>query len=264
MPLSPPLPFSQTTADSAAGWSVRAVESAGGLDPATLSFLCKHRQETLLTCVTMFSNSRNPKSPHLSNAGASPLLSALQNPSEIFTRSIPFPSFPGSSPSSGAPNSLGSAAGGVGLSGGPSPPPSAPASYSSAGGFSVPRTRYHGFDEQYSAPNSTPGGHFYSKRYPQHHAAVNGHTTGAHIQPGQNSYAVELQNTDDLSASGSPRNDGSAPSDNVVCLGWEGGVDIWRVGRGVVEQVGRLEGLSGGVKSAKVRLPAGNACVRRA
>lgn len=206
----------------------------------------------------MHSNNRNQKSPHLSNT-TSPLLSALQNPSEIFTRSIPFPSFPGSSPSSGAPNSLGSASGGVGLSGGPSPPPSAPASYSSGGGFSVPRGNrgYPGFEEQYSA-NSTPGNFYPRQRYPQHASPVNGNGAakgGAHVQPGENNYACELATIDELGIGGSNGRvsaGGAGGGDNVVCLGWDGGVDVWRVGRGVVEQVGRLEGLKGGVKSAKV------------
>ncbi|KAI5801236.1 hypothetical protein EDC01DRAFT_612607 [Geopyxis carbonaria] len=205
-------------------------------------------------------NNRNPKSPHLSNA-TSPLLSAFQNPSDLFTRSIPFPTFlSGSSPSSGAPGSLGSASGGVGLSGGSSPPPSAPASYSSGGGFSASRQvrGYPGFEEQYSAPSSSSAGGYYPSQRYQHGSPVltNGQTSGvgAHVNSGEQ-YACELATLDELGISGgSARLAGGATSggDNVICLGWDGGVDIWRIGRGAVDQIGRLEGLKGGVKSAKI------------
>ncbi|KAF8247058.1 hypothetical protein K440DRAFT_644243 [Wilcoxina mikolae CBS 423.85] len=205
----------------------------------------------------MSSNLRNPKSPHLSNT-TSPLLSALQNPSELISRSIPFPTFiAGSSPSSVAPNSLGSASGGVGLSGGPSPPPSAPASYSSGGGFSAPRQvrGYAGFEEQYSGPYGSAGTYYNStQRYPHGspNAQLNG---GAHLQPGESRFACELATVDELGWTGTNARvagGNGAGGDNVVCLGYDGGVDIWRVGRSTVEQIGRLEGLKGSVKGAKI------------
>jgi len=39
---------------------------------------------------------------------------------------------------------------------------------------------------------------------------------------------------------------------DVICLGWEGGVDVWKVGRGDVELLGRMSGLTGSVVGAKV------------
>jgi len=208
-----------------------------------------------LTCRSI----RNQRPLHLSNA-ISPVSSALQNPSEPLGRSIPFSPFrSGSSPSSGAPNSLGSASGGVGLSGGPSPPPSAPASYSSGGGgFSAPRQirGYPGFEEQYygTAGGSNNNNYFYAPTQRPAGVPLNG---PAHLQAGENNYACELATVDELGlSSGNPRvtggSGGSGGGDNVVCLGWDGGVDIWRIGRGAVEQVGRLEGLRGSVKGAKV------------
>ena len=212
-----------------------------------------------LTHRFMFSsNLRNPKSPHLSNT-TSPLLSALQHPTDTITRSIPFPTtfITGSSPSSGAPNSLGSASGGVGLSGGPSPPPSAPASYSSAGGFSAPRQvrGYPGFEEQYSGPYGSAGTYYNpTQRYPHGlpNAQVNG---GAHLQSGESRFACELATVDELgwtSTNARVAGGNGGGGDNVVCLGYDGGIDIWRVGRSTVEQIGRLEGLKGSVKGAKV------------
>ena len=59
------------------------------------------------------SNAHNTRSSALSNT-ASPFISAIQNPSELISRAIPFPTFLAStSPSSGTPNSLGSASGGA-------------------------------------------------------------------------------------------------------------------------------------------------------
>lgn len=80
------------------------------------------------------------------------------------------------------------------------------------------------------------------------------------LRPGEGNYACTFDTLDEpfggyagAAASGGAGNGGG---DNVVCLGWEGGVDVWKIGRGVLEQVGRLEGLGGGVKSAKVDFPA--------
>lgn len=210
-----------------------------------------------------FRSARRPKpaSPHLSSA-TSPLLSALPNPGDLFNRAVPFPSFlSSSSPSSGAPGSLGSASGGVGLSGGPSPPPSAPASYSSAGGFSVPRQvrGYPGFDEYHASHGSQPGYYNPTTRYSHgSHGSpvpVGQARAPGHAQPGSNGFACELAALDEPGATGTARTAGSG-GDNVVLLGWDAGLDVWRVGRGVVEQLGRLDGLRGGVRSAKVR-PAG-------
>lgn len=77
------------------------------------------------------------------------------------------------------------------------------------------------------------------------------------MQPGENNYACELTTIDELGIVGSngrvAAGGAHGGGDNVVCLGWDGGVDVWRVNRASGEQFGRLEGLKGGVKSAKVR-----------
>lgn len=215
-------------------------------------------------------NSRHtaPRSPHLSNT-ASPLLSALPNATDLFPRSIPFASFLSSStPSTNGPNSLGSASGGVGLGVGVSPPPSGPASYSSGGNYSGsngnPRQirGYPGFEEQFTN-HSAPGSNGYynpSQRY-----AVQGSPIPLspqfgglqpQLQPGEGNYACSFDTLDEPfgghAGATTGNGGGSGGGDNVLCLGWEGGVDVWKVGRGVLEQVGRLEGLGGGVKSAKV------------
>lgn len=222
------------------------------------------------------SNNRHiaPRSPHLSNT-ASPLLSALPNATDFFPRSIPFPSFLSTSnPSTNGPNSLGSASGGAGLGVGVSPPPSAPASYSSGGNFSGssgnPRQirGYPGFEEQFANSHGTPGsnGGYYNptQRYAQGSPVplslqFGGSQSQSQLQPGEGNYACTFDTLDEpfggitgAAASGGAGNGGG---DNVLCLGWEGGVDVWKVGRGVLEQVGRLEGLGGGVKSAKVDFP---------
>ncbi|KAH0612967.1 uncharacterized protein H6S33_009347 [Morchella sextelata] len=215
-------------------------------------------------------NSRHtaPRSPHLSNT-ASPLLSALPNATDLFPRSIPFASFLSSStPSTNGPNSLGSASGGVGLGVGVSPPPSGPASYSSGGNYSGsngnPRQirGYPGFEEQFTN-HSAPGSNGYynpSQRY-----AVQGSPIPLspqfgglqpQLQPGEGNYACSFDTLDEPfgghAGATTGNGGGSGGGDNVLCLGWEGGVDVWKVGRGVLEQVGRLEGLGGGVKSAKI------------
>jgi hypothetical protein len=138
--------------------------------------------------------------------------------------------------------------------GGPSPPPSAPASYSSGGG-SVPRQLkgYNGFEEhsygsphgnsypQYAvSPNSAVGGlasglpglTVAAGHHLARHASSNGHT-------GQ---VYEFATV----------NDAKGIEENVVCVAFEGGMEIWKVGRSAVEMVGRLEGMRGVVRGGKV------------
>lgn len=203
----------------------------------------------------------NNRNLHLSTT-TSPLLSAIQNPSELISRSIPFPPFLSASPSSGAPNSLGSAAGGVGFNGASSTPPSAPASYSSggAGGFSAPRQArgYPGFEEQYSGSNGSTGTTYHNtaQRNPHGSSVPSAEQlNGSHFYIGEANYACELATVDELGLQGGNTRISSgaiAGGDNVVCLGSNGGVDIWRIGRSIVEQVGHLEGLRGYVKTAKI------------
>lgn len=232
---------------------------------------CKGTSEETIanTDLAVNSNSRHaaPRSPHLSNT-ASPLLSALPNATDLFPRSIPFPSFLSTSnPSTNAPNSLGSASGGVGLGVGVSPPPSAPASYSSGGNYSGssghPRQirGYPGFEEQFTSNHSVPGNNvgYYNptQRYAQGSPIpLSLQFGGSQLQPGEGNYACTFDTLDEpfggYAGAAAGGGIGNGGGDNVVCLGWEGGVDVWKVGRGVLEQVGRLEGLGGGVKSAKV------------
>ncbi|KAF3937171.1 hypothetical protein ABW19_dt0201350 [Dactylella cylindrospora] len=78
-----------------------------------------------------------------------------------------------------------------------------------------------------------------------------------HLRPGDGGWAFSFDVLDDLEgnigselaqkASGSGVN-----GTDVVCLGWEGGVDVWKVGRGVVELVSRMSGLPGTVVGAKI------------
>ena len=283
------------------------------------------RFEPKLTPRAVYSNSssnnsssnRNP-SP-LSNT-TSPLLSALQNPTELISRSIPFPAFlSGSSsppPSSAAPHSLGSASGGVGLSGGPSPPPSAPASYSSAtrpirgypgleelaaGPYASSPSPYyhtplqshtlpihshshnpnhnhhhhhhnthnHNHNRSHSHGNNSNSSHNHSlnnpnniQRYPHAgspNAQLNAAGTYLRPGPGESRFACELGTVDEAGLSGpnarfaSARGAGAAGGgENIVCLGYDGGVEIWRAGRNAVERIGALDGLKGAVKTAKV------------
>lgn len=124
--------------------------------------------------------------------------------------------------------------------GGPSPPPSAPASYSSGAG-SVPRQLkgYNGFEEhpysypQYAgSPNSAAGALAAGLPGVARHASSNGQT------------AYEFATVDDA----------KGIEENVVFVGFEGGMEVWKVGRSAVEMVGRLEGMRGGVKGGKVCL----------
>lgn len=61
----------------------------------------------------------------------------------------------------------------------------------------------------------------------------------ASLRPGDASYACSFDTLD-------------GDSENVLCFGWEGGLDVWRAGKGSLDLLGRLEGLPGGVRSAKV------------
>lgn len=47
---------------------------------------------------------------------------------------------------------------------------------------------------------------------------------------------------------------GAGGGDNVVCLGFDGGVEVWKVGKENADLIGGLTGLRGSVKSAKVRI----------
>lgn len=152
----------------------------------------------------------------------SPLLAALPNPSELFARSF-LSASPGTS--STTPNSI---------TGG-SPPSSWPASYTNHGslprglGGSVPRNGgYPSFEEHLSK-----NGAFMANRQ----IGSSGDT--GRLRPGDASYACSFDSLD-------------GDSENVLCLGWEGGLDVWRIGKGSLDLLGRLEGLTGGVRSAKV------------
>lgn len=59
------------------------------------------------------------------------------------------------------------------------------------------------------------------------------------LRPGDASYACSFDALD-------------GDSENVLCFGWEGGLDVWRAGKDSLDLLGRLEGLPGGVRSAKV------------
>lgn len=69
------------------------------------------------------------------------------------------------------------------------------------------------------------------------------HTTSpsdtARIGPGDASYACSFDTLD-------------GDSENVLCFGWEGGLDVWRAGKGSLDLLGRLEDLPGGVRNAQV------------
>ncbi|KAF8422374.1 hypothetical protein EV426DRAFT_712796 [Tirmania nivea] len=156
-------------------------------------------------------------------ATASPLLAAIPNPSDLFARSF-LSASPGTS--STAPSSV---------TGG-SPPSSWPASYTNNGslprgiGGSVPRNGgYPSFEEHLSR-----NGAFTSN---QRHTASSGDAVT--LRPGDASYACSFDTLD-------------GESENVLCFGWEGGLDVWRAGKGSLDLLGRLEGLSGGVRSAKI------------
>ncbi|KAI5808513.1 hypothetical protein DFH27DRAFT_606808 [Peziza echinospora] len=170
----------------------------------------------------------NPAFKPNSGVAASPLLSAF-NPADLFGRSF-LSGSPGTN--STAPSSL---------TGG-SPPNSWPASYQNNGslprgaGGSVPHQRlsgtYPSFEEQLSR-----NGRFMNQHMFSNNTGVSGDSNK--LTPGDGGYACSFDTLD-------------GDSENVVCLGWEGGIDVWRVGKGSLDLIGRLEGLSGGVKSAKI------------
>ena len=164
------------------------------------------------------------KSTHA--ATASPLLSALANPSDLFGRSF-LSASPGTN--STTPSSV---------TGG-SPPSSWPASYTNNGslprgiGGSVPHQRgngaYPSFEEHLSR-NGAFGAY-------QRHPNSSGDT--GRLTPGDGSYACSFDTLD-------------SDSENVLCLGWEGGMDVWRIGKGSLDLLGRLEGLPGAVRNSVV------------
>ena len=210
------------------------------------------RRPKLTRRVMSNSNTRNQRSPHLA-AGSSPLISALQGPSDLLSRSIPFSPFRAAPSPPGAPNSVGSTTGGVGLNGGPSSPPSAPTSYSSAGGGGFNASRQvKGYEDHGSVPYGGFGG-FYASSQRSAGGTLN---VGANFQPNQNNYASALATIDELGLVGGnvrvAGGNGASGGDNVVISGWDGGVDVWRIGRNTTEQIARLDGVRGSVMGAKV------------
>ena len=91
---------------------------------------------------------------------------------------------------------------------------------------------YPSFEEQLSR-----NGRFMNQHMFSNNTGISGDSNK--LTPGDGGYACSFDTLD-------------GDSENVVCLGWEGGIDVWRVGKGSLDLIGRLEGLSGGVKSAKV------------
>ncbi|EWC43483.1 hypothetical protein DRE_07515 [Drechslerella stenobrocha 248] len=82
-------------------------------------------------------------------------------------------------------------------------------------------------------------------------------THSGHLRPGDSGWAFSFDVLDDLegnigSESAQRASGNGVAGTDVVCLGWEGGVDVWKVGRGVVELVARMSGLSGTVVGAKL------------
>ncbi|KAK6355270.1 hypothetical protein TWF696_004383 [Orbilia brochopaga] len=78
-----------------------------------------------------------------------------------------------------------------------------------------------------------------------------------HLRPGDGGWAFSFDVLDDLegnigSDSAQKAAGNGVMGTDVVCLGWEGGVDVWKVGRGVVELVARMSGLPGTVVGAKL------------
>ncbi|EPS43957.1 hypothetical protein H072_2068 [Dactylellina haptotyla CBS 200.50] len=78
-----------------------------------------------------------------------------------------------------------------------------------------------------------------------------------HLRPGDGGWAFSFDVLDDLegligSESAQKASGSGVVGTDVVCLGWEGGVDVWKVGRGVVELVARMSGLPGTVIGAKL------------
>ncbi|KAF3921955.1 hypothetical protein ABW20_dc0103043 [Dactylellina cionopaga] len=78
-----------------------------------------------------------------------------------------------------------------------------------------------------------------------------------HLRPGDGGWAFSFDVLDDLegnigSESAQKASGNGVVGTDVVCLGWEGGVDVWKVGRGVVELVARMSGLPGTVVGAKI------------
>ncbi|KAI9775276.1 MAG: hypothetical protein M1839_001328 [Geoglossum umbratile] len=81
----------------------------------------------------------------------------------------------------------------------------------------------------YSAPNADLG-------------MLKGREQG--VVPGDSRYYCGF---DSLAGSGA-----SSDAENVLLMGWQGGLDVFRVERDKLDMIGRLEGLRGGVVSAKI------------
>ncbi|KAF3150830.1 hypothetical protein TWF569_004370 [Orbilia oligospora] len=78
-----------------------------------------------------------------------------------------------------------------------------------------------------------------------------------HLKPGDGGWAFSFDILDDLegiigSESAQKASGNGVVGTDVVCLGWDGGVDVWKVGRGVVELLARMSGLPGTVIGAKI------------
>ncbi|RPA79029.1 hypothetical protein BJ508DRAFT_150335 [Ascobolus immersus RN42] len=152
-------------------------------------------------------------------ANASPLLNALTNPSELLS----FLSTSGSN--TGA---YGTASSQSSLGAGSSPPSSWPASFSPSNG------------NRFQPGSASRGG-----GYAGFEESLKGRV-GAGGQYGLASVTdvgccCSLDTLDD-----------GAAGENVVVLGWHGGLDVLKLGRGVLELIGRIEGLSGSVHVAKI------------
>ncbi|KAF8471786.1 hypothetical protein BDZ91DRAFT_760427 [Kalaharituber pfeilii] len=161
-------------------------------------------------------------------ATASPLLAALSNPSDLFSRSF-LSASPGTN--STAPSSVT----------GNSPPSSWPASYNNSGslprgiGGSVPHQRANGAYPSFEEHLSRNGTSVYQRF--ANSSGIPGDMS--RLIPGDVGYACSFDTLD-------------GDAENVLCFGWEGGIDVWKIGKGSLDLLGRLEGLSGGVKGAKI------------
>lgn len=176
-----------------------------------------------------FVNDR-PRSNFLlpNQANASPLLTALANPSELFS----LPSFLSTS----GPNGVGaygtaSSQSSLGGGSGSSPPSSWPAS------FSPSNTNNHrGFQ-----PGSGPRGGGYAGFEESLKGRIGAGGQYGLIDVKDVGCCCSLDTLDDGGA-----------GENVVVLGWHGGVDVLKLARGMLELIGRIEGLPGSVHVAKV------------
>ncbi|ORY02476.1 hypothetical protein BCR34DRAFT_605575 [Clohesyomyces aquaticus] len=88
-----------------------------------------------------------------------------------------------------------------------------------------------------------PQAHFYN--LPDFDLGLN-NTSGEGITPGEGGYYCGF---DTLSMAG---DEASRTAENVLVAGYEGGIDVYRVDRGKMDIIGRLEGLRGSVLGAKI------------